>query len=310
MAGASGIRATAWLAMSVAGLALTPLLVGWSSAAAQDSSAHVSATMREGRVTLSARDVSLRDALTEFSRASGIEIYLETSVTADESTTIAFDGMPPEDGLRRLLRAKNFIFVYSGGSLAEVHTYTEGRNELRRLPTDARVASIPAPPRPPPRSGRPALRPDAENPGAAQSESASTDAERQEGLRLRAQALGDPDPDERAAGLDELAAGDNEQLALETAARVLETERVSDVLQSALNVFGGVDTAPLEPILAFVNANRVQDAAVRIRALSLLSDRGQADPRVRELMIMVARSDRDREVRELAQILLEDLTKD
>jgi hypothetical protein len=127
-------------------------------------------------------------------------------------------------------------------------------------------------------------------------------------VRLRAQALGHPDPDERAAGLAELAAGDDEQLALRTATNVLETERVPDVLQRALSVFAGVEAAPIEPLLAFLNANRVRDTAVRVQALELVTERGQGDPRVRALLAMLAGSDRDSEVRESAQSLLEDLS--
>jgi hypothetical protein len=273
-----------------------PLVVA-SGAGAQDSSAHVSATMREGRVTLSARDASLRAILTEFGRASGIEIHLEPSPAAEESTTIAFDRMEPEDGVRRLLRARNFILVYSGSSLSEVRAYSEGRPDVRPIPA-AKGPPSRAPSRPPAsRAARP--------PAGTEADSPSEDA-RREAVRLRAQALGHPDPDERAAGLAELAAGDDEQLALRTATNALETERVPDVLQRALSVFADVETAPIEPLLSFINANRVRDASVRIQALELLTERGQGDPRVRALLSTLASSERDSEVRESAKSLLED----
>jgi hypothetical protein len=89
--------------------------------------------MRQGLVALTARDASLRDILTEMSRVSGIQIYLEASVTAEEAATLAFDGLPPEDSVRRVLRARNFILVYSAGALAEVRVYTDGRGEFVRL---------------------------------------------------------------------------------------------------------------------------------------------------------------------------------
>lgn len=65
--------------------------------------------------------------------------------------------------------------------------------------------------------------------------------------------------------------------------KVRETERASEVLQSALSVFAGVESAPLDPILAFVTGGRVHDPDVRIQALELLTERGEGDPRVREL---------------------------
>jgi hypothetical protein len=281
--------------MWLAGCSLALPLIEWSAAAAQDAPAHISATMREGRVTLAARDASLRAVLAEFGRASGIEIHLEPSVAAEESTTIAFDRMAPEDGLRRLLRAKNFILVYSGSALAEVRAYPEGRN------ADAPPAPPARSPRLPARSARP--------PVGTEADSTSEEAARREAVRLRAQALGHPDPDERAAGLAELAAGDDEHLALRTAANVLETERVPDVLERALSVFAGVETAPIEPLLAFLDANRVRETSVRVQALELVTERGQNDPRVRALLIALARSDTDSEVRQSAQSLLDDLPK-
>lgn len=293
-------------------LSVVLLLAVWSPAVAEDSAVpHVSATARDGLVTLSAQNASLREILTEFGRASGIEIYLESSVTADESTTIAYDGAPPEDGLRRLLRAKNFIFIYSEGSLSQVRVYTEGRGEFRRLPTETTGRSPRTTAMRNPQGPAGPLSPSsAATPGKGQTADQGTAvAPDKEAIRLRAEALGNPDPDQRVAGLEELAASDYPQLALDTAVKVLGSERVADVLQSALSVVAGMDTVPLEPILTFVADNRVQDAAVRIQALELLSEHGQDDPRVRELLRRIARSDKDQDVRESAKSLLEDLTQ-
>jgi hypothetical protein len=274
--------------------------------------------MREGRVTLSARDASLREILTEFGRASGIEVHLERGLSADESTTIAFERMAAEEGLRRLLRARNFVLVYSGTALAEVRAYRDGKDEAPPRASGAGTASIAPRPR---REGRAPWRSSrvggepateaAETAGSGAERTAAADeAARLEAFRLRAKALGDPDPDERAAGLAELAVGDDEQLALRTASNVLEVERVPDVIERALSVFAGVETAPIEPILSFLGANRVRDTAVRVQALELLTERGKSDPRVRELLVALAGGDGDREVRQSARSLLEDLTTD
>jgi hypothetical protein len=266
----------------------------------------VKATQRDGRVTLSARDTPLLDVLSEFSRVSGIHIYLEASVSADESTTIAFDNLPPEDGLRRLLRAKNFMFVYSGGGLSEVRVYTDGKGQFQKLPTDGRASRFGVPTRAR-RAGD--AQPSEESPSASSPSTSMSNEDREEALRMRTQALSNPDPDERSAGLEELVSIEDHQLAVDTAMKVLENERVSDVLQSALNIFSGVETAPIEPVLAFLNAGRAQDSSVRIQALEFLSDRGAGDPRVRELLSQLAKNDSDKDVRESAQNLLEDFQK-
>ena len=146
-------------------------------------------------------------------------------------------------------------------------------------------------------------------PGTDGRSGAAAEAPDKEATRLRAEALGNPDPEQRVAGLEELASGDYPELALETVVKVLGSERVADVLQSALTIAGGMDTVPLEPILTFVADNRVQDSGVRIQALELLSEHGQTDPRVRELLRRIARSDKDKDVRESAKSLLEDLNQ-
>jgi type II secretory pathway component GspD/PulD (secretin) len=289
---------------------LMAIPLGRDPVAAQDSTAAVSespaaapaptlkASQRDGRVTLSAQDTPLVDVLSEFSRVSGIHIYLEASVSADEATTIAFENLPPEDGLRRLLRAKNFMFVYSGGGLSEVRVYTDGKGQFQKLSTDGRASKFGVPTR----ARRTAdAKPSEESPSTAMS-----NEDREEALRMRTQALSNPDPDERSAGLEELVSIEDHQLAVDTAMKVLETERVSDVLQSALNIFSGVETAPIEPVLAFINAGRAQESSVRIQALEFLSDRGAGDPRVRELLSQLAKNDSDKDVRESAQNLLED----
>jgi len=262
-------------------MGLAPLL-GWGAVAAQEEQAHVSASMREGRVTLSAHEASLRDVLAEFGRVSGIAIHVDSSITADETTSVDLERVPPEDGLRRLLRAKNFVFVYSDGTLAEVRAFTRAGES--RGPGDGGEGRIP-------------------------DGSAPSDAERREALRLRARALGDANPNERVASLHELAAGDDEQLAVDTATRVLETERVADVLRSALSVLASADKVPLEPVLAFVSGNRVRDPEVRIQAMELMADRSPSDPRVKDLLVALASRDGNREVRESAQNLLETLTR-
>ena len=291
--------------MKPAILSIALLLGVWSPAPAEDAEVpHVTASARDGLVTLSAQGAPLREILAEFGRASRIEIYLESSVSVDEATTVAFESTPPEEGLRRLLRARNFIFVYSGGSLAQVRVYTEGQGEFRRLATETqgRTTAMRNPP-------GPAEAPSTSSPGTPGKAQTADPAPDKEAIRFRSEALGNPDPEKRVAGLEELAAGDFPQLALDTAVTVLGSERVADVLQTALTVLAGLDKVPVEPILTFLSDNRVQDASLRVRALEILGEHGQGDPRVRDLVNRIARSDKDEEVRESAKSLLEDLSQ-
>src|SRR5262245_35132818 len=206
----NGSRLTSrWIRTTLAALPLVAMLVLWGQASAQDSAAQqdapprVSVTVREGRVTVSAQDAPLREVLTDFSRASGVQIYLEASVAADEPTTIAFDSVPTEEGLRRLLRAKNFLLVYAAGGLAEVRIYTDGRGEFQKLATDKAASRAAARNRSPlgPESGAGNV---AKAPPERQPANPTPPPPEPTVTELRAKALGNPDPEQRVAGLDEL----------------------------------------------------------------------------------------------------------
>lgn len=288
-------RICGWKPLAFAAVPTLVLLLtaGGRHASAEDSASRVSVSVRDGRVTLAASDVPLRTVLTEFSRATGIAIFLQASVRADESTTVALDGVLPVQGVRRLLRARNFTALYAaGGALSEVRVYTGTGGGFQRL----------VPVEPPPGAGAKPSR-ERDRGGSAAVPTAA------EVARMRAQALGHPDPSQRAAGLDELAAGDDQQLALDTATKVLQSERVAKVLQSALSILADADSAPLDPLLSFVGGERAPDAEVRIQALQILAERGPADARVRDLLKRLAGNDKDRDVRETARDLLEGLSE-
>jgi len=192
-----------------------------------------------------------------------------------------------EEALRRALQGKNYILIYWTTRLGEVRVFGEGETSIRYL------AVAPAPalkgPRPVRQSGEPG-RPTVDGPG-----------------RLRSEALGNPDPAERASALDRLAASSDRALALWTALDVLEREREPEVLESALNLLSAQESVPVEPLLRIAVAGR--DPTQRVQALELAAEQGKADPRVRGLLKTLS-TDQAEEVREAAQRLLEDLDAD
>ena len=235
-------------------------------------------TLHDARLSVNARAASLQHILAEISRVSGISVYLEAGLETqlgDETTTVALEDLTVEEGLRRLLRHKNFIFAYSSTGLAEVKVYVEGTGDFHRLPVETQ------------RSG--------ERGPAAQ----------QGAVRLRAEALGNPDALERSRALSRLAESGNLKLAVETALEVLERERDSEVLESALDLLLGAESVPLDPILKLAASAR--EVELRVQALEILGEHGKRDPRVSELLKTLAKSDKDNEVRETAESLLEDI---
>src|SRR5262249_21260385 len=154
------------------------------------------------------------------------------------------------------------LLVYAAGGLAEVRIYTDGRGEFQKLATDKAASRAAARNRSPlgteSSAGNVAKaatpEPQPANPTPPSPQPTISD--------LRAEALRNPDPEQRVAGLDELADSDNPEVALETAAKVLESERVSDVLESALNIFAGNESAPIEPVLKFASGDQVKDTAI------------------------------------------------
>ena len=165
---------------------LLVLLGGWAPISAQEAPSVV-VTIKEGRLSVNAQEAPLQQILAEISRLSGIPVYLEVALKAQaglEATTVVFQALTIEEGLRRVLRNKNFILVYSLASLAEVRVYEEGKGEFRRLAVETKQPS---------RSGKAAPKADRSRGDPAQL------------ARLRDGALGNPDPAERAAALDQLA---------------------------------------------------------------------------------------------------------
>ncbi len=81
------------------------------------------------QLSVNARDVPVKQVLASIGNASGIHILVESTVDvelASELTSIEFSDVPVEDGLKRLLRERNVMFVYEPSGLIEVRVYAHG----------------------------------------------------------------------------------------------------------------------------------------------------------------------------------------
>jgi Esterase-like activity of phytase len=93
--------------------------------------------------------------------------------------------------------------------------------------------------------------------------------------RLAAEALMDADPAIRSTALETLAESGDSEATSTTAAEVLAHERDAGVLDRALAVLSEQEAMPLDPVLRFAGGDG--DPGLRMRALSLLTDRGNED---------------------------------
>jgi hypothetical protein len=219
------------------------------------------------RLTVRLQGVPLHAALKAIERESGVALALLGPLR--EEITIAFDDLPLEQGLRRLLGNRSYILFYAAAgpgqpaALRQVKVLPKGREGVR--------AEGPS-----------------EQPGVMQSRQAG---------------LGGPDPEKRMEAVMALAAGEEPGKSLDLLIEVLRQDKDNDVREAALHALESLDPVPLEPLLAVA----VQDKSpsIRMQALALLGERGPSDPRVKTALQRAATSDPDREVTELASSLLD-----
>jgi hypothetical protein len=70
-------------------------------------------TMDGGKLSVSLREARIHDVMEAIARQSGIQIIF-VGQAAQATLTEYFSGLPLEDGLRRLLRSRNYMLMYSG----------------------------------------------------------------------------------------------------------------------------------------------------------------------------------------------------
>lgn len=279
-AAAAAALALAWIAVAPASRAQHPEPAPEPDRTQPDGAPSITLTIAGGRVSLDARDASLQAILDEIGDRTGMRVRLdepgETQI-AGETVTMTLEAVPVEEALRRLLRGKDFVLVYSPGRLAEARVYGHGRSD-ERASAPPPAASVP--------SGR-----------AGDPENRDTVA------RLRAQALSSPDLAVRAQALEGLAANADLRAVRDTVLEVLARESNAGLLQRALDIVGADRTIPLEPIVKLAVSNPAPE--VRIKALTQLVEQMSRDPRARQTLETSAADDPAPAVRDAAKTLLQ-----
>jgi HEAT repeats len=258
-------------------LGLFAVLVGMAGAAtAAAEERPFSLTVVEGRLSLEAHEAPLQELLDEVSERSGIRIRLDEPDQTQEPVTLELTAVPLEEALRRLLREKSFVLVYSPAALAEARVY--GR---RRAPAQD----------PTPGPADIGARPEGEpNDGSSVA-------------GLRTQALTSRDPAERARALEGLAANADQPAARDAVVEVLERESEPGLLQRALDIIGADRATPLEPLVKLAVTNT--DPDVRLKALAQLVSHVGQDPRARQTLEARAADDPSPAVRQAARSFLQ-----
>jgi len=72
---------------------------------------------RNGLLKVSVRKQKFHEVLDEVAQKAGIRIVIDKS--ANEDLTLDFDYLPLEKGLKRLLRGRNYVFIYRSGEGVE-----------------------------------------------------------------------------------------------------------------------------------------------------------------------------------------------
>ena len=237
------------------------------------------------RMMLKATDAPLREVLTEIVNQTGIRIIIHGEL--DGVLCADFSDLPLDEGLKRLFKEFNYVFIYDPGkgkagtsSVKEVIIYSK-KGESSKGSSELRVIT---------RQGQ-------------DSEEVIESPEVKEApIESIATALEDEDPEVREEAVDRLGESEDD-LALARLTEVLLKDKDSDVRESAAEALGEIgDTRATG---ALIQALRDSDPGVRESAVDALSQIG--GDRVIEPLMRVL-EDEDEDVREAAVDALEEIT--
>ena len=284
-------RTAAAVALLVAGLVAAP------PARADDPPA-ITLIVRNGLLSLEARDAPLQAIIDEITDRTGVRVrFDERSATAlDELVAIDLHDVPVEQALRLLLRDRDLVFVYGPGRLAEARVYARAEPRLAAVPPAASVSSNPA------AAPQAAFGPGASTPSAPP---ATTPLDSATLARLRREALESRDPAVRGRALEGIAAAGDPASTRDAVVAMLDRESNSGLLQRALDLVADDRTIPLEVVIKLALANPAPD--VRLKALTHLGADAGRDTRARQTLEASATNDPAPNVRDAARTLLQQL---
>jgi hypothetical protein len=226
-------------------------------------------------VTLSARieNVPLGQVLKELARQASLEVYIATAST-EEKISAEFDKLTLEEGIKRLLKGKNYILTYdrtaASPRVTEIKVIADGSAPVSRI--SGQPASIPPP---------------------------GTSAGEKTVEELARQALQAPDPAARIAALKALSQRGDEEKIRSTVSAALQDQDLG-VRSTALDL--AARGAPVSDEAIQGMALRDADPGLRIKALDELSDRSDPDTAIEYLK--QATRDPDPKVASTAQRLI------
>ena len=119
------------------------LLVTLGSTARADEAPRLEVALADGRLSGDAAEAPLQSILDRIGELSGARVRFGDgdASSAGEPITIAFDRLPLEDGLRRLLKGKDFVLAYARSRLEEARVYSTTPLNAPSAP-DAGVARL------------------------------------------------------------------------------------------------------------------------------------------------------------------------
>jgi len=122
-------------------LAVFVLVASGAAAGAAENAARADVVLRDGRLTLDVQGRSLEWVLGRVSRAAGVPVVFNGDA-GEAAVSLRFEGLPLEEGLRRLLRDHDAFFFYGAqanapAALRVVWVYPKGEGRsLEPVPPD------------------------------------------------------------------------------------------------------------------------------------------------------------------------------
>lgn len=262
---------------------VAPILAAFALAAqpsANPQPAKIFVKFSQGRISIRAVEVPLKDLADEIRKQSGIVVEVKDPKAAEKRITLELNNVAPAVAFEDILRGLNFASFYEAGRLAQVVI----------LSPESGPAPV-TPAKPTPARSQPVRRPT--NPAPDFDE--MLERNQAEGLRAIAQAVKGNDRRNKLAALEALDTTEHPEVF-----RILG-EALSDadepVRKAALKVLEDKDGPAVMPLLKV--ALRDTASSIRIDAIEALADKGEF-----QLMTSVL-TDPDEGVREKARDLLE-----
>jgi len=92
-------------------------------------------SVQDGALTAKLTDAPLEDVLKNLARQAHLKIYLEGSLKT-EKVSAEFKALPLEEGIKQILRNRNYAFTYAQPSVAGDHTETPKLLEVKVIAKD------------------------------------------------------------------------------------------------------------------------------------------------------------------------------